>query len=188
MSKIEMVKGKALTSLITSIGKSAAAIKHNINVACHSAALHVLEHGNTTPINDLCEVARDITHNNAVNRWFNEYCPWIRWDSKEKSFVLKAEVRKAVLDDNGKVDPEVVDEYIGTLEAAKSYLEFTPAPKFNGVSVIGMLKAIQSKVEKAQAEADEMEAVNPEEAAVMRSKIDVKGLNEVTALLGKLAA
>lgn len=188
MSKVDMVSGKRLTSLIAKIGKSAAALKHDINVACHSAALHVLEHGNSTPINDLCKVANEVTHNNAVARWFAEYCTWVKWDTKAKAFVLKPELRKSVLTEDGSVDPEVIKGYTDKLIVAKAYFEFTPPPQFNGVSVIGLLKAIEKKVAKAEQEANDMAATDPEEAAAMLAKIDTKGLNEVKDLLKRMAA
>ena len=188
MSKVDIVKGKALNKLIADIGNSANRLTNQINVACHSAALHVLEHGNTTPINNLCDAAKNVTHNNAVNRWFAEYCNWVKWDTKEKSFVLKPELRKAVLLEDGTVDPDVVEEYMATLIDAKSYIEFTPPAKFNGVSVIGMLKAIEKRVAKATEEAEAMEAVDPDEAQAMRAKIDTTGLEDVRSMLKRMAA
>ena len=182
------VKGEALGALIDSIEQRAKGIKWDIHVACMSSALHVLEHGNTTPINKLVEVCASVTHNNAVARWFAEYCQWVKWDTKEKQFVLKHVVRKAVLLEDGTADPKVIAEYTKTLAGAKTYYDLTKAPVFNGVNVIALLKAIERKVEKAQTEADEVEATDPAEAAAMRAKIDTRGLAEVKALAEKLAA
>ncbi len=185
---IIIVKGKKLTALIDRISKAAMRLEQDIHTACLSAAVHVLEHGNTTPINDLCEAAKNVTHNNAVHRWFAEYCTWVKWDSKEKTFLLKKELRKAVLLEDGSCDPKVLEEYMSDLEEAMTYTQFTPAPKFNGVSVIAMLKAIEKRVAKAEAEANEMAAENPEEAAAMLAKIDTTGLADVKALIKRMAA
>ena len=173
--KYELKTGKALDRLISSIAKTATQLTIDIHLACLSAAAHAAEHGNCTPINTLCDVAKDVTHNNGTMRWMDEYCPWVKYSTKDKAFVMNTEFRKAVLDDKGMIDPDVLNEYIdGTLETAKTYLEFTPPPAFVPFNAVAMLMRIVSKAEK----------MTDEEKADPRNKLD--GIDAIRKLAQQL--
>jgi len=175
MRKYTLVKDADLTKLIARIGGMANQLVKDIHLACLSAAVHAAEHGNCTPINTLSDIAKNVTHNNAVMRWFGEYCPFVRYDTKEKAFVMNTEFRKAVLDKDGKIVDAVLDEYIdNTLEPAKTYLEFTPPPAFVPFNTIKMLKAIVAKADS--------------DKRVKNERDDETGLDEVRKLLARIAA
>ena len=175
MRKYTLVKNDDLTKLIARIGGMANQLTKDIHIACLSAAVHAAVHGNCTPINTLSDVAKNVTHNNAVMRWFGEYCPFVQYDTKEKAFVMSIEFRKAVLDNEGKIIPAVLDEYIdNTLEPAKTYLEFTPPPAFVPFNVKRMLEAIVKKADS--------------DKRVKSERDDETGLDEVRKLLQKIAA
>lgn len=177
MAKYELVSGKELDKLIVTIGGMAKRLTRDLHIACLSAAVHAAEHGNCTPINKLCEIAKDVTHNNAVTRWFGEYCQFVQWDTKEKAFVMNTVFRNAQLKEGGQLADGVLDAYITTtLDTAKTYLEFTPPPAYQPVNVARALRAIIAKADK-MTDADKADPRN-----------DLSGLDEVRALLLKVAA
>ena len=166
---VQIIQGtKALNALITKIGRNATSLKQDIHNACVSACLHHVEHGDVGPINRLIDVTKDVVHNNAIHRWFETYgC--LTWDTKTKLFKHnKAKV------DEAKADADFVQK---TVEA-KTYYEVTPTPEFKPMSVPAMLNAIIKRYEKL---ADDEENFKNE-------KNNFKGLEEVKALVAKLAA
>lgn len=175
MSKYELKSGKALTALIASISKRAATLKLDIHIAALSAAAEVARSGNVSAINQLCAIAKDVTHDNGVMRWFDDNVMFVKYSAKEKAFVVNTEFRKTCIDDKGVILPEVMEEFVTQIEASKPYYEATKAKDFTPFNAIALLKRIASKYDK----------MTDEERADPRNHIE--GIDEIKSLVVKLA-
>lgn len=146
MTVTVITDAKKLNAHVNKIGKSAVSMKADIHTACVSIVLKHVDDGDTTQVNNLIttllECTKDVTHGNAVHRWFEEYgC--FTWSSKEKAFKHdKDKVEKAKANEN----------FAEGIINSKPYYEVTKAPEFKPMVLASRIKSILNKIDKMTAE------------------------------------
>lgn len=162
--------GKAIKSMIASIGKRSASLKSDIDVAARCCILHAVEFGDITLADALLKAMGDGWRLNALRAWFGEFGPviWVPKDAntkKEAHFGINKERRAVMLAELNK-DRDAV---VGKLAKVMAYWEFKPEPEFEGFD-------LPKEIEKLVAKARKIEA-DPVKAA----KSDLTGIDKLMA-------
>lgn len=122
---------KAINAALSKLEKNAVSFKWDVQSLIVSAALHHARHGDTAAItnaiNKVCDIMKDMSHNNAVNRWFETYA-CVSWSATKKAFVhSKDKVAEANAD---------FDAYVAKVTESKGYWQLTKAPTFVPVKIM----------------------------------------------------
>ena len=159
---------KAINLALAKLEKTAVSFKWDVQSLIVSAALHHARHGDTAAItnaiNKVCDIMKDMSHNNAVNRWFEAYgC--VSWSATKKCFVhSKEKVAEASKD---------FDAYVAKVTESKEYWTLTKAPTFTPVKI---LSPLISAINRYYAMTDE------EKASPLN---DLEGMEEAIAFVKK---
>lgn len=162
---------KAINAALAKLEKNATSFKWEVQSLLVSATLHHVRHGDTNAIanvlnnlNKVCEIMKDMSHNNAVNRWLEAYA-CVSWSSAKKCFVhSKEKVDEANKD---------IEAYQAKIVEAKNYWTLTKAPTFVPVKIMSPLI---SAINRYYAMTEE-ERANPGN--------DLEGLDEAIAFVKK---
>lgn len=179
----KIMTAKQFDACLARVLKTRDKLKADIHSMCVYSLVHVVEHGNTTPLNHTAEACEGIVHNNAVRVWFNKVGKGIvKYDkdleftlkdgSKSKGgFVLNTELRKAIVEDEAKCSAMI--EHI--TEADPYYVQTKLTNKDPDFVVLNLLSSIVSRADKRKGSDKE------------KDTDDFTGLNEVRRLVQRLS-
>lgn len=127
---------KAINAALAKLEKTAVSFKWEVQSLLVSVTLHHARHGDTTGItnvmNKTCDIMKDMSHKNAVNRWFEAFA-CVSWSSEKKCFVhSKTKVEAAAQD---------FEAFTAKITEAKSYWEMTKPDEFKPVKILTPLIA-----------------------------------------------
>jgi hypothetical protein len=169
--------GNEVNAMIAGVRTSGQQFQAMLKVAAASAVVHALQHGNSTPINDLIDAMGKHTRANSLKKWAIEVGPFV-WakdpaDEKSKAMLRMNADKKAVMLLAYEADPAAANLNM----IAKPFWEFDPEPVFQPVSALQALKAAISRLEKAAADPKRQSDEN-----------DFNGLIEMKQLADRLEA
>lgn len=167
--------GNEVNAMIAGVRTMGTQFQAAIKVAAASAVVHALQHGNSTPINDLIEAMGKHTRANSLKKWAIEVGPFV-WakdpaDDKSTAMLRMNADKKAVMLAAYEADPAAANLNM----IALPFWEFDPEPAFKPISVLALVKALVKRAEGVANDPAKADEAN-----------DFNGLIELKQLVAKL--
>lgn len=125
-------------------GKSASALRRNLDTALRSAVYHVYMYGDVTGLNKLLKLTDNVVASNAHRKWLVDFAaPVMVWDADDKEFKARENKVRSLI---------VEADLMKAMSEAPAYYDHTKPPPFSGFSVAAQVNAIIKKAEKLAAQ------------------------------------
>jgi uncharacterized beta-barrel protein YwiB (DUF1934 family) len=169
--------GKKATAFIRETCKSMRGIEARLHVAAVTCAMHAIEHGDVTMaqnfLSGLDNAGKNALRLASLKQWFiSDRCPFKWGKHGGVATVVYDKVKADKLHQAYDADPEA---FVQDMAEVPFYME-NKEPEFKGFD---LLKALNTAI----ARAEKMQTEHPDDA-----RVDVTGLDDVKAIVAKLAA